>query len=326
MLPLAIDIIIIIVLLLYALDGYRRGFLLLALELIGTILTFYLAFRWANPAGRFMVDYINLPASLSQPIGFIALWLLFPVVYVGLSSGLYRIIPSMIRDSLANRLLGLIPSMAKGLVMAAVLLTLLVVLPLNSQLRPAILASRLGQPIVTTTQSLEQQLTKTYSQQLTETLTFLTNTPLRRKIENPDQSISLPFKTADVAPDPAAETTMLNLINQERGKAGVKPLVANPKLRAVARAHATDMLERGYFAHTTPDGVDPFQRMEAAGIQFLMAGENLAFAPTVELAHIGLMNSPGHRANILDSEFGDVGIGVIDAGFYGKMFVQEFTN
>jgi uncharacterized protein YkwD len=75
-----------------------------------------------------------------------------------------------------------------------------------------------------------------------------------------------------------------------------------------------------------PDGKDPFARMEDAGIKFLVAGENLALAPNVDLAHEGLMNSPGHRANILTAEFGKVGIGCIDGGQYGKMFSQEFTD
>ena len=94
----------------------------------------------------------------------------------------------------------------------------------------------------------------------------------------------------------------------------------------MARAHADDMFKRGYFAHDTPEGVDPFQRMQNAGIVFGLAGENLALAPTLEIAHTGLMNSPGHRANILRDGFRKIGIGVLDGGVYGKMFVQEFTD
>jgi uncharacterized protein YkwD len=86
------------------------------------------------------------------------------------------------------------------------------------------------------------------------------------------------------------------------------------------------MFARGYFAHDTPEGVDPFQRMQQAGIVFGIAGENLALAPTLDMAHNGLMNSPGHRANILRPEFRKVGIGVLDGGIYGKMWVQEFTD
>ncbi len=86
------------------------------------------------------------------------------------------------------------------------------------------------------------------------------------------------------------------------------------------------MFEKGYFSHENLEGKSPFDRMEAAGIIFKVAGENLAYAATVDLAHNGLMRSPGHRANILEVDFGTVGIGVIDGGIYGKMFTQNFTN
>jgi uncharacterized protein YkwD len=66
--------------------------------------------------------------------------------------------------------------------------------------------------------------------------------------------------------------------------------------------------------------------MRTANIHFETAGENLALAQTVEIAHVNLMNSPGHRANILNPSFGRVGIGILDGGFYGLMISQEFRN
>ena len=66
--------------------------------------------------------------------------------------------------------------------------------------------------------------------------------------------------------------------------------------------------------------------MDRAGISYSIAGENLALAPSVVRAHDGLMNSSGHRRNILDPAFTKIGIGAIDGGVYGKMFTQIFTN
>jgi uncharacterized protein YkwD len=66
--------------------------------------------------------------------------------------------------------------------------------------------------------------------------------------------------------------------------------------------------------------------MTQAGVQFRTAGENLALAPTVRVAHTGLMNSPGHRANILRPAFGRLGIGIVDGGYRGIMVSQEFRN
>jgi uncharacterized protein YkwD len=116
------------------------------------------------------------------------------------------------------------------------------------------------------------------------------------------------------------------LVNQERQQAGLRPLVPDPAMTELARRHSADMFARGYFAHDTPEGLSPFDRMNKANIRFLTAGENLALAPTLQVAHTGLMNSPGHRANILQRDFGRVGIGIMDGGMRGLMVSQEFRN
>jgi uncharacterized protein YkwD len=102
--------------------------------------------------------------------------------------------------------------------------------------------------------------------------------------------------------------------------------VADPDLTEVARQHSTDMFRRGYFAHVTPENGTPFDRIREAKIRFLTAGENLALAPSMQIAHTGLMKSPGHRANILRPEFGRVGIGIMDGGIHGLMVTQNFRN
>jgi uncharacterized protein YkwD len=106
----------------------------------------------------------------------------------------------------------------------------------------------------------------------------------------------------------------------------LRPLAPDPELTEVARQHSTDMFGRGYFAHDTPEGLSPFDRMRAADVRFLAAGEDLALAPTLPVAHTGLMNSPGHRENILRPQFGRVGIGIMDGGMRGLMISQEFRN
>jgi uncharacterized protein YkwD len=94
----------------------------------------------------------------------------------------------------------------------------------------------------------------------------------------------------------------------------------------VARDHARDMWERQYFGHVSPEGEDVGGRLREADVSYSFAGENLALAPTVATAHNGLMNSEGHRENILEEGFTQMGIGVIDNGVNGKMFVQVFTD
>ncbi|KJS67808.1 MAG: sporulation protein [Peptococcaceae bacterium BICA1-7] len=132
--------------------------------------------------------------------------------------------------------------------------------------------------------------------------------------------------TGNTAGLTADEQNMLNMVNSERSKNGLAPLKANLKLTGVARLKAKDMIDKNYFSHTSPTYGSPFDMMRQYGITYRTAGENLAGAPSVNSAHTNLMNSPGHRANILNSSFKEVGIGVVNGGPYGKMFVQMFIG
>lgn len=127
--------------------------------------------------------------------------------------------------------------------------------------------------------------------------------------------------------DPTSEAVMFESVNEERVKTGRKKLVFDNSLREVARSYAIEMFSHGFFSHVSAvDGSYPADRANRAKISYTVIGENLAFAPDVYVAHQGLMNSQGHRENILSTDYAKVGIGVIDGGIYGRMFVQEFTN
>ncbi|MDI3522493.1 MAG: hypothetical protein PWP43_675 [Bacillota bacterium] len=137
------------------------------------------------------------------------------------------------------------------------------------------------------------------------------------------------------APEPAPalrtgltvdEARMVELVNQERAKAGLKPLAVDMRLVETARAKSRDLIEENYFGHISPKLGSPFEQMQRAGISYRYAGENLAGAPTVDRAHAALMKSPGHRANILSPHFTRIGVGIVDGGPYGKMFTQQFVG
>ena len=138
----------------------------------------------------------------------------------------------------------------------------------------------------------------------------------------------LPFSVAaaELTPDPEAEARILALVNEERQGVGLPALDFDPELVPVGRAHAVEMFELGYFAHESPNTGGPFDRIAAADVTYLTAGENLAFAPDIVTAHRGLMNSPGHRANILSPKFGRVGMAVVRSRYHGLMIVQLFRN
>ncbi|WP_307826769.1 CAP domain-containing protein [Streptomyces pactum] len=116
---------------------------------------------------------------------------------------------------------------------------------------------------------------------------------------------------------------MLTLVNQERTAAGCAPLTADPRLAALARDFSEDMAVRGFFGHTDPDGRDPFERARQAGIDTLGA-ENIARGqPDARSVMDSWMDSPGHRANILDCDFRTLGVGVY-FGEGGPWWTQAF--
>ena len=169
-------------------------------------------------------------------------------------------------------------------------------------------------------QGLEKDLNSVFGGAINETINFLTVEPKGNEI------VSLNYKTKNVLPDYKSEQDMFKLVNKERVSRGISQLIFDNKLGDVGRAHCEDMFAKGYFSHYTPEGLSPFGRMDQAGIIYNAAGENLALAPNVDIAMKGLMNSPGHKANILSENFGKIGVGVVDGGIYGEMFCQEFSN
>jgi uncharacterized YkwD family protein len=119
---------------------------------------------------------------------------------------------------------------------------------------------------------------------------------------------------------------MVNLVNQERQRAGLKPLIVDKRLVELGRLKSQDMINNNYFSHQSPTYGSPFDMMKNAGVTYRWAGENIAGAASVDRAHNGLMNSEGHRANILNSNFTHIGIGIVPGGPYGMMFTQMFIG
>ncbi|MFZ5944504.1 MAG: CAP domain-containing protein [Bacillota bacterium] len=122
------------------------------------------------------------------------------------------------------------------------------------------------------------------------------------------------------------ELQMLGLINKARQEAGVSPLTMETKIVKVARLKSQDMIDKNYFAHTSPTYGSPFDMMEQFGINYRTAGENLAGHYSVTGAHEALMNSAGHRRNILNPNYTHIGIGIVEGGPYGIMFTQMFVG
>ncbi len=122
------------------------------------------------------------------------------------------------------------------------------------------------------------------------------------------------------------EQHMVNLVNEARRQNGLPALQVDLELTKVARLKSQDMIKHNYFSHQSPTYGSPFDMMKQFGIQYTAAGENIACNQSVSAAHEALMNSQGHRENILNSNYTHIGTGIIEGGKCGKMFTQMFIK
>ena len=126
--------------------------------------------------------------------------------------------------------------------------------------------------------------------------------------------------------DDPTEQAVIARVNASRTSMGLGAVRCDPAMTAVAREHSSDMCARGYFDHTGLDGRDPFDRLRDGGVRFSSAGENIAQGQRdADDVHTAWMNSPGHRRNILDGDYGRIGVGLDRCG--GDMYwTQVFAD
>ena len=316
-----IDVLLGILIVLSLVNGYRRGFALGVLDLASWVLSLLAALRFYEPVARWLGPNINLWSEVwDQPVAFILVAVFVGVLVHLVGYALLRRMSPDVHEEPTNQALGLLPGLANGLITAAIISALLMSIPLSESISERTRESVIANRLAVYAQRLEGTLRPVFGEAIARTLNLLTVQP------DSNERVTLPFTVTSSRPRPDLEQQMLDLVNEERIANGLQPLAPDPELTEVARRHSADMFNRGYFAHDTPEGLTPFNRMRDANVRFLVAGENLALAPTVSVAHTGLMNSPGHRANILRPQFGRVGIGIMDGGMRGLMVSQEFRN
>ncbi len=320
-----VDGIILVVVIAYIIQGLSLGFIQSAIDFFGFIFSFIAGLKFYGVIASLLTKFIAMPSGFSKALGFLIAAVISEIIIslilktiINLAFANSSKVPALIKKT--NSFLGIVPSLASALVLLSFIFSLIISFPFSPFLKNSISSSKIGSVLVQKTQGFESDLQKVFGGALNETLNFLT-------VEPQDNSIvKLQFQTNNLKIDEISERRMIAMVNKERVSRGLSTLSFDGNLTSVGREHCTDMLQRGYFSHYTPEGLSPFDRMAQVSISFTYAGENLAFSPSVELAMQGLMQSLGHRANILSQNFGKIGIGVIDGGIYGKMFCQEFTD
>lgn len=315
-----VDFVIIILILFFIYESIGRNFLSEILDAGSFIIAFFASLSFYNEFAQFFISSFRVPNSLAKIFGFIIVWFLVEAVFFGaIHIFLFRFLKAAHMPKWLNGF-SAIPAFFRGLIFISIILVLLGTFPIQPKIKKDIQNSKIGSVILGQTYQLEGPLKGVFGGITQDTFTFLTIKP------RSDETVNLGFKTSEFSANQVFENQLIELVNQARQAQNLQMLVKNESLTKIARDHSSDMFRKGYFAHSSPEGKNVSDRATENGYIFLVIGENLAYAPSVELAHRGLMDSKGHRENILSPEFKKIGIGIMDGGVYGLMVTQVFSN
>ncbi len=315
-----VDLIILVVIIFFISGAFRSGFWVITADFLSFLISLFIALTGYQWAAIVIRSNFTLSHSVSNALGFLFIAIFTEALLGFVFLTAVRKVPFKLWTSRWNNILAILPALGEGLVLVSFILTLVVGLPVSPAIKEDVTDSKIGGYLVGKTTGIEAKVNDIFGGVIEDSLTYLT--------VHPESTDSLPITVGnrELSIDGVSEREMLDLVNSERNKRDIKSLSWDENLAIVARTHASDMWDRGYFGHISPEGENVGDRLTGAQIEYLLAGENLALAPTLTTAHSGLMNSEGHRKNILETKFSKMGIGVVENDVYGKIFVQVFTN
>lgn len=318
-----LDLILLAVVVIAIVSGMRRGFLVGTYEIVLAVAGLIFAAQSYHRIGELAGRVIDASEPVLNVIGFVAGYLLIQIVGMVVLGPLLQLLRKMTGfvpgTRAVDHLAGVVPGVIQGLIIATIIVLPLGFFPVSSFAGAQLEESEIGMRLFRQSTNVALRATSAVGLDLTD---FVALTP-----KSSGDSYVLPFEVSSgLEVNEADEAEMVRLINQERRAAGLQPLTVDPELTAVARAHSREMFREGYFAHQSPITGSPFDRLDAAGVDYRLAGENLALSRNVQIAHEGLMDSPGHRRNILEPGYSRVGVGAITSDQHGTMYTQVFAN
>lgn len=306
--------------------GWLRGFVKEALDLAGMLIGLALAFRLSGPAGSVVEALTGVGDPTAPLLGGVAIFLIIGAGAAVLSHYLHRVarLPGL---NMSNRAFGAVLALSWALFVATLVLSLLKVMPFPDSLHDAVEESRVASALTDPEFISHQAFTAISGDEILNNLLNLEEVLGERSVilEHDDRIEFEPVALEELEEAPDAAREIFELLNLARIENGEQPLAFSEALADVAVGHARAMYANGYFSHISPVTGDVGDRVEAAGIPYRLVGENLALAVTPSQVHEGLMNSPGHRENILRPEFRRVGIAAVK-GPLGFMVVQVFSG
>jgi len=318
-----IDLIIIFYLLICFASGLKQGLILILINFFAFVFALILAIFTCQYTADFLVDNFGISLVYVHLLSFFINFLIFKILLSVTTFSLVSKYFSKVTRSILNRLLGGVVSTVYGGFVVFLILSIFFALSLPSFFNEQLSVSKFGNFAAQDPLKLNHKLENIFGNILKDTLNkleFLTVNPESTK------KFEINFKTDDLKFDEEAERKMLELVNKERQKQGLTELELDSSIQKVARNYALFMFKNGYISHQDPEGKMASDRLKAGGINFFMSGENIALSENTERAFQGLMASPSHKKNILFPFFRKIGIGAVDGGEFGMLFVQDFTD
>ncbi|OGK08385.1 hypothetical protein A2767_06375 [Candidatus Roizmanbacteria bacterium RIFCSPHIGHO2_01_FULL_35_10] len=301
----------------------QKGFIHTFLEAVAFIFSLFFSYRLYSFFGKLLILNFSFPKGMAQAVGFFIAWFIAEIIFSVISVRFLSKPLERFQKNKLNKSLGFVAAIIQACTIFLFFTSLVFTFPVRGQIKQALLNSRTAPFFINISRSIEKQIKNVFGEAVGETLNFITIKP------HSNETVDLGIKPQEkqLSYDSQSEVQMFTSVNKERKQRGIAELTFDYELRDLARDYSMEMFIHGFFSHNSAvDGSTPADRADRKNIPYLVIGENLAFAPDVYIAHDGLMNSEGHKRNILSAEFGKVGIGVVDGGVYGRMFVQEFTN
>ncbi|MCD8239112.1 MAG: CAP domain-containing protein [Clostridiales bacterium] len=181
-------------------------------------------------------------------------------------------------------------------------------------------------PVTETTTKYIEPTTETTTKQVQTTTETTTKENTTKYTEASTEATTSASSSASTSSNSSVANQILSLVNTERAAAGLSALTLDSSLTNAAMLKAQDMADNNYFSHTSPTYGTPFQMLQTLGISYKSAGENIAKGQkSAEAVMTAWMNSEGHKANILSSSYGKLGVGYVSQN--GTTYwVQIFTD
>lgn len=306
--------------------GWLRGFVREALDLAGLVVGVIVAFRLSAPLGDLITDRFGVASEWARLGAGIVLFLAVSTAMAILAHYMGRVV-SLPGLNLANRVGGAAVAAAWGVLLVLVGVSVIRAFDPPESIESALVESSVVSAIAAPGAVPQEAFEDVAGDEVLATLLALRESVGQRRVVLEDGE-SLPIPPAapeDLSDRPEDAADIYARVNVARAGEGADPLAWSDALAEVARLHAVDMYVGGYVSHVSPTTGTIGDRVAAADIRVMSMGENLALAVSSRAVHQGLMESPGHRANIVRPEFDVVGVAAV-RGPSGLMVVQVFGD